>query len=141
MKKVLFISLLLVAVFLIGSAGVASAQCNFQQDYACKAHAYVIGEFVIATPVSDCVTLCYEDFAVAIDDKGPGGVKFFNGMLYPALDYEDLLGTFNSTAGMGGCSVEFPSRRSIKVALALIEAGAGVVDVFNCTACNNCCHP
>ena len=136
MKKVLFISLLLVAVFLIGSAGVASAQCNFQQDYTCKLHAYQNGK--VGATISDCVTLCYEDFAVAIND--PAGLDFFKGMLYPALDYEDLLGTFNSTGGMGGCSVEFPSRRSIRVNLTFIGGGIGVVNVLNCTACDGCCH-
>ena len=137
MKKVLFISLLLIAVFLIGSSGVAVGACIDYQDYTCKVHVYQNGEVVDTT--SDCVTLCYQDFAVLISDEG--GVGFFEGTLYPALDYEDLLGTFDSVqAGMGGCSVEFPSRRSIKVALTLIEQGARVVDVFNCTACNKCCH-
>ena len=136
MKKVLFISLLLVAVFLIGSTGVESVVCNFEQDYTCKVHGYKNG--TLGGTDSDCVTLCYQDFAVLISDEG--GVGFFEGTLYPALDYEDLLGTFNSQNGTGGCSVEFPSRRSIKVALTLIEQGARVVDVFNCTACNKCCH-
>ena len=137
MKKVLFISLLLVAVFLIGSAGVASAQCNFQQDYTCKVHVYKNGELSPATPYPDCVRLCYEDFAVDIDDLG--GEDFWGCTLYPALDYQNLLGLLDSEDGPGGCSVEFPSRRSITVKLTFIEEDEGYVDVYNCTPCNNCC--
>jgi len=136
MKKVLFISLLLVAVFLIGSAGVAVGKCIDYQDYTCKIHGYKNGELNQPNPFSDCVTLCYDDpFAVTIDDIG--GMNYFNGTLYPALDYENLLGTFNSQNGPGGISVEFPSRRSIKVTS---EQGAGFVYVSNCTACDGCCH-
>ena len=139
MKKVLFISLLLVAVFLIASSGVASAVCSNYQDYTCKGYEYDKGK-LYPVPISDCVELCYDDpFAVTINDTA--GEDFWSCTLYPALDYEDLLGSLASVAGSGGCSVEFPSRRSIKVTLTFIEDDDGIVDVFNCTACNNCCHP
>jgi len=138
MKKVLFISLLLVAVFLIGSSGVAvGASCIDYQDYSCKVYVYKEGGLVKTVP--DCVKLCYEAFGVTINDSF--GKDLFNGTLYPALDDEDLLGTYNSVPGMGGCSVEFPSRRSINVRLAAIQQDSGFVYVFRCAECDNCCSP
>ena len=136
MKKVLFLSLLLVAVFLIGSSGVAVGACIDYQDYTCKAHVYQNGEFE-EPPFPDCVRLCYEDFAVDVNDEG--GEDFWGCISYPALDYENLLGSFDSEFKSGGCSVEFSSRRSITVKLTFIEEDEGYVDVYNCTPCNNCC--
>ena len=134
MKKVLFISLLLVAVFLIGSSGVAADGCIDYQDYTCKATVYQEGK--IMGFFTSCVELCYDDpFAVGIE--GPS----FEGTLYPALDDDGLLGTFSEiTWGVGGCSVDFSSRRAIRVRFSFIQNGEGVVDIFNCTPCNNCCH-
>ena len=129
MKKVLFISLLLVAVFLIASSGVASAVCFNYQDYTCKGHASHNGKFDGYR--SDCVELCFDGpFFVTISNSSP---SWFVGTLYPALDYENLLGTFDGKHMSGGISVEFSSRRSIRMMLSYIEEAAGYVDVFDCT--------
>ena len=132
MKKVLFISLLLIAVFLIGSAGVASALCSNFQDYTCKATEYHDGKLV--SRWVNCVELCYDNpFYVSIESP------CFEGTLYPALDYDNLLGTADA-CGLSGCSVE-RNGRSIGVKLSYIEEDEGFVDVYNCTPCNDCCRP
>ena len=80
MKKVLFISLLLVSAFLICSSGAALAQCTHYQDYACTLYESEYGQ---TYDFSDsCVELCYDDgFEVIISSF------WFTGYLYPAPDY------------------------------------------------------
>jgi len=81
MKKVFIVSLLLIGVFLIGSSGVALAQC---QQYQCTGNTSLYGVFEDYT-YDTCVALC------------PGDPYFlwsenFSGYLYP-IDTKNFLGT------------------------------------------------
>ena len=137
MKKILFISLLVVTVFLVGSSGVASASCTNYQDYSCPGNAWEFG--MDNGSRSNCVEFCYDDgFSVGVYNIP----VFFNGTLYPATSNEHLLGTFYDYDWMawGGLSVDRKGR-SIIVKLTEIEDGDGWVDIYNCTPCNNCCRP
>jgi hypothetical protein len=137
MKKVLFTSLLLVSVFLIGSSGVALAQCSNYQDYTCSAYVYLHGENI--EQFTSCVELCYDDgFGVGI--TGPS----FTGYLYPIgppQDQDYFLGTFSETTwGFGGCFLD-RQRKRIHVEFSFIQDGGGVVDKFKCKECDDCCSP
>ena len=138
MKKILLVSLLLAGIFLIGSSGVALAQCIDYQDYYCNWIGKQYGE--IYGIDTDCVTLCYDDgFEVGIDNFG--GFGEFYGYLYPAKDNKHLLGTCYDFLGYGwtGCSVETKGSSRL-VNLSYIQDGNGYVLQWNCTPCNNCCH-
>jgi hypothetical protein len=138
MKKVFFVSLLLVSIFLIGNAELASAGCctNYQ-DYYCTGITSEDG--YIDDTWEDCAELCYDDgFEVYINDFA--GWDEYYGYLYPAPDNKHLLGTFyDYTYGWGGLSVEFKGRSMI-VNFTWIQNDDGYVAKAKCTPCNDCCY-
>ena len=138
MKKVLFISLLLVSAFLICSSGLALAQCSNYQDYTCTIMGREYGQFYEMFP--DCLELCYDDgFEVYFNDFA--GVDCIEGDLYPAPDNKHLLGTVYDYCdwGWGGCSFEFKGK-TIIAQFSWIQDDNGWGDKATCTPCNGCCH-
>jgi hypothetical protein len=132
MKKVLFVSLLLVSIFLIGNAEVALAQCDYYQDYTCTVTRMHNGEVDSIFP--DVVQLCYEGFDVYLYD-----LFCFECYLYP-INQKNLLGTADTLWGWAGCSVEF-SGRSITAKVTYVEEDAGNVSILKCKPCDNCFGP
>jgi hypothetical protein len=133
MKRTFFISLLLVNIFLIGSAGVALADfCSVYQEYKCSVTGYHEGEIDFTD--TDCLELCYDD-GFQVDIYSP----YFYGYLYPATGSKNLLGTcYDYEYDWTGCSVE-KRGRSIIVKVSYIQEGDGYVVIHKCTPCNNCC--
>ena len=133
MKKVFFVSLLLVSIFLIGNAEFAAAQCSDYQDYQCTGTVTQYGEIVEI--FNDCVELCYFDDGVVGIYK-----EFGSGYLYPVTGSKNLLGTYyDYTYYWTGCSVEFKGK-SIISKFAYIEDDSGYVVTDKCKPCNDCCH-
>jgi hypothetical protein len=134
MKKAFVISLLLVSIFLIGSAGVAWAPpppCMDYQEYQCSVIGTQYGEVDFVD--TDCVALCYDGFEADIYSP------FFYGYLYPATGSKNLLGTaYDYSYGWTGCSVE-RNGRSITVKVSYIQEDDGYVVIHTCTPCDNCC--
>lgn len=139
MKKVVFISLLLVSAFIIASSGVAWAPpplCTNYQDYECTTIGMQYGEFMGSE--STCVKLCTDYPSDAPYDYLYG--DWFTCYLYPATGSKYLLGTAYTAAGWGGCSVERRGR-SITAKVTLIQQDTGQVVILNCKPCDNCCGP
>jgi hypothetical protein len=138
MKKALFISLLLVSAFLIGSSA-ALAQCTNYQDYECTIIETHYGQ--VDDMFSDCLELCYDD-GFEVDFNDFAGIDCIEGYLYPAPDNKHLLGTGYSYCdnSWAGCSVEFKGK-TVTVKCSWIEGlveGYGFVDKSTCTPCNDC---
>jgi hypothetical protein len=134
MKKIFFVSLILVSAFLIGSSGVAWAPCMNYQQYQCTGTAYQYGE--VDETYGTCVGLCLDYLSYADYDYLWG--EWFNCYLYPATDNKHLLGTADTMYEWAGCSVELRGR-SLTAKLSYIEEDEGYIDVIKCTPCNDCC--
>ena len=135
MKKVFVGSLLLVSVFLIGNAELASAQCMNYQDHECTYIAFCEGELVYLGD-NWCIELCYDDgFEVYATDY-----DFFEGWLYPASDNKHLLGTayvYYNFPGWSGLSIEFKGRSLISN-FSFIQNDYGCTEIDECKPSNNC---
>ena len=132
MKKVFFISLLLISVFLIGSSGVASAQCMDYQDYECQYTVYQYG-YIDGGVDYDCIEVCFDDgFEVYATDYG-----FFETWLYPAPGKKNLLGVADTGAGWAGFSMEF-NGRSMTYKFSFIQDDDGYTEKGTCIPSNNC---
>jgi len=131
MKKVFIVSLLLVSIFLISNAEVASAQCMDYHSYECTIAQTQYGE--ITNTFNTCVGLCYDDGFEVV------AYGWFTAYLYPATDNRHLLGTANSANGWAGCSVEFKGR-SLIGKLSYIQDDGGYVDIFKCTPTSVGCY-
>ena len=131
MKKVVFVSLLLASIFLIGSSGVALA--GGCQDYKCSGVEMQYGE--VSNIYTTEVELCLSKF-----DADLYGY-WFDCELYPVAgagsSTKNLLGTGDTEYEWAGCSVERRGR-SIAVILTYIQEDEGYVDKFNCTLCDDC---
>jgi hypothetical protein len=136
MKKVFFISLLLVSAFIIGSSGVAWAPpplCTNYQDYECNYTYYVEGKTNYID--TDCLKICY-DKNFEVDVYG----DCFTCYLYPATGSKNLLGIGDTCGGMAGCSVEFKGRSIITKVTFVEYSPPGLENISRCTPCNDCCH-
>jgi len=132
MKKVFVVSLLLVSIFLIGNAGVASAQCTNYQDYECNYTVYQYGQ--ISAIGFDCIELCFDDgFEVYATDY-----DWFEGWLYPATGSKNLLGAAYTGEGWAGFSMDFKGR-SMTYRFSFIQGDAGYTETAKCKPCDDCC--
>jgi hypothetical protein len=130
MRKVFFISLILMSVFLCTSA-VVLAGPSVCQDYECAVIGTQYG--VVDYIDTECVELCNDGgFETHLDGF------CFGCFLYPSTDERHLLGTADTCSGWAGCSVEFRGT-SITTKLTLIQDNAGSVLKFDCKPCNDCC--
>ena len=132
MKKVLFISLLLVSAFLISSTGVASAQCTSTQDYRCTVTETYWGEYVDTW--TDTVQICYDDAY----DAGIWDYDYeddFYCYVYPATDLKHWVGT--DLYYYGGCYAEFQGKSMI-LQVTDTYYNYGHVYTYRCIPCNGC---
>ena len=131
MKKVFFVSLLLVSLFLIGSSGVASAQeCT---DYECSWITTCDGE-VDSIDYGWCIELCTDGFEFYATDY-----DWYEAWLYPAPDDKHLLGTADTDYDWAGYSIEFKGRSLIGI-FSFIQEDEGCVEVDHCVPSTNCSY-
>ena len=128
MKRAFFVSLFLACVFLIGSSGMALAQCA---DYECSWLTFCDGE-LDGGGMGWCIELCDDGFEVYASDY-----FWYEAWLYPASDGKHFLGTADTMDGWAGYSLEFNGRSLIGL-FSFIQEDEGCIEVDRCVPSTMC---
>jgi hypothetical protein len=132
MKKVFFVSLLLVSIFLIGSSGKAFANGECQWYQCSGKYLCLDGE---SGEWEDCVEICIDEGSARIGSPywfgcDLGGISLFG-------SNKNFVGVGDSTEGLLGCSVSLRGR-SMTVDLYEIESIPPCLDQLKCVKNDEC---